>query len=75
VGWQSYRRATIDDMTDDEVIAHARAEGFELTERPVGEHWCWGFVREGDDRYPAFLEQRQALSYMHSRLRRGRVFE
>jgi hypothetical protein len=61
-------------MHDEQVIAYARAEGFELVERPVGAHWCWGFVRDGDDRYPAFLEQRQAISYMRDWLRRGRIF-
>ena len=61
-------------MTEDEILEAARDDGFELIERPVGGLWCWGFVREGDDRYPAFLEQRQALSYMADWLRRGRVF-
>jgi len=61
-------------MDDDEVIDHARAEGFELVERPVARKWCWGFVRENDDRYPAFGEQRQAISYMNDWLRRGRIF-
>jgi hypothetical protein len=61
-------------MDDDELIARARDDGFELVERPVGQHSCWGFVREGDDRYPAFLEQRQAISYMADWLRRGRAF-
>jgi hypothetical protein len=61
-------------MTDDETIDHARAEGFELVERPVGGAWCWGFVRENDERYPAFLERRQAVEYMHDWLRRGRIF-
>ena len=61
-------------MTDDEVCDHARAEGFELVEHPVGRQWCWGFVREDDERYPAFLERRQAMQYMADWLRRGRVF-
>src|SRR5262249_40589895 len=66
-------------MTEDEVIDQARAEGFELVERPVGDTWCWGFVREERGpvegyRYPAFLERRQAISYMADWLRRGRVF-
>jgi hypothetical protein len=59
-------------MDDQDVID--RAAGFELTERPVGGAWCWGFVREHDERYPAFLEQRQAMEYMADWLRRGRVF-
>ena len=61
-------------MTDDAVVDAARVAGFELVERPVGEAWCWGFVRESDERYPAFVERRQAMSYMHDWLRRGRVF-
>jgi hypothetical protein len=40
----------------------------------VGGNWCWRFVRENDDRYPAFLEQRQAIGYMEDWLHRGRVF-
>ena len=55
-------------MTDAEVEA-AEAEGFELVERPCGDQWAWGFVRESDDRYPCFLEQRQAVSYMRDWLR------
>jgi hypothetical protein len=31
-------------------------------------------VRENDERYPEFLEQRQAISYMADWLRRGHVF-
>jgi hypothetical protein len=61
-------------VDDDEVIAEARAEGFELEERPVNGNWCWSFVRECDDRYPAFGEQRQAINYMRDWLRRGRIF-
>jgi hypothetical protein len=61
-------------MDAGDVIERARAEGFELVERPVGGAWCWGFVREDDERYPAFLERRQAMQYMADWLRRGRVF-
>jgi hypothetical protein len=61
-------------MTDDEVFDAARAEGFELVERPVAGKWCWGFVRENDERYPAFGERRLAVSYMADWLRRRRVF-
>jgi hypothetical protein len=28
----------------------------------------------GDDRWPCFLEERQAISWMRDRLSRGRVF-
>ena len=47
-------------MDDDEMLVRAREDGFEFTERPVGGSWCWGFVREADERYPAFLERRRA---------------
>lgn len=62
-------------MTDDEVVERARAEGFELAWRPVGGVLCAGFVRGDDDRYPAFGEERLAISYMRDWLCRGRVFE
>jgi hypothetical protein len=61
-------------MTDSEVIEGATLEGFELGWRYVGKKLCVGFTREGDDRYPAFGEERLALSYMADWLRRGRVF-
>jgi hypothetical protein len=62
-------------VDDDEVIAAARAEGFELVERPVGDVWGWSFVKGDDERRPTFLERRLAISYMADWLRRGRVFE
>jgi hypothetical protein len=49
-------------MTDDEVIEAAEAEGFELSWRPIGGKLCVGFVRGDDERYPAFGEERLALS-------------
>lgn len=61
-------------MTDDEVIAAAELEGFELCWRPVGGTLCGGFVRGDDLRYPAFGEERLAFSNMADWLRRGRVF-
>src|SRR4051812_43636245 len=61
-------------MTDDEVIEAAAVEGFELSWRPVGGRLCVGFVRGDDERYPAFGEERLAISYMADWLRRGRVF-
>jgi hypothetical protein len=60
---------------DQDVVDRARAEGFELVERPVAGQWCWGFIQENDERYPAFLERRQAMEYMADWLRRARVFE
>jgi hypothetical protein len=59
---------------DAEVIAEARLEGFELEWQPVGGKWCVGFVRGDDLRYPAFGEERLAISYMADWLRRGRIF-
>jgi hypothetical protein len=61
-------------MTDDEVIAAAEAEGFELAWRPVVGTLCVGFVRGDDERYPAFGEEPLAFSYMADWLRSGRVF-
>jgi hypothetical protein len=61
-------------MSDDEVIEAAATEGFELCWRPVGGTLCGGFVRGGDERYPAFGEECLAISYMADWLRRGRVF-
>jgi hypothetical protein len=61
-------------MDDDEVIALARGEGFELEWRPIGDRWCLGFVRGDDLRYPAFGAERLAISYMADWLCRGRIF-
>jgi hypothetical protein len=36
--------------------------------------WAVSWVRGGDDRWPCFLEERQAISWMRDRLSRGRVF-
>jgi hypothetical protein len=33
-----------------------------------------GWARGDDDRWPCFLEERQAVSWMRDRLTRGRVF-
>src|SRR4051794_31514343 len=59
-------------MTHDEVLDAAATEGFELAWRPVGGNLCVGFVRGDDERYPAFGEERLAISYMRDWLRRGR---
>ena len=40
----------------------------------MGDRWCWGFMRENEERYPAFGERRLAISYMADWLRRGRAF-
>jgi hypothetical protein len=50
-----------------DVLAEAAERGFMLEERPL---------RRGDDtRWPCFLSEREALSYMADRLRRTTVFE
>jgi len=61
-------------MTDDEVIAEAVSEGFELEERPGGDAWVWGWCRGDDTRWPCYLEQRQAIEWMRDRLYRIRAF-
>ena len=61
-------------MTDDEVLDEARADGFELIERMSAGQWAVGWPRGDDDRWPCFLEERQAVNWMRDRLSRGRVF-
>jgi hypothetical protein len=62
-------------VTDDEVIAVATAEGFELRQVLCAGVEAWSFRRPDDDRRPAFLERRQAVSHMADWLGRGRIFE
>jgi hypothetical protein len=61
-------------MTDEEVLAEAAEEGFELEERACGDAWVWGWCRGDDTRWPCYLEKRQAIDWMRDRLFRGRVF-
>jgi hypothetical protein len=61
-------------MTDDEVLDEARVDGFELIERLSAGLWAVGWARSDDDRWPCFLEERRAISWMRGRLTRGRVF-
>jgi hypothetical protein len=61
-------------MTDDEALHEARIDGFVLVERMSAGQWAVGWARGDDDRWPCFLEERQAFSWMRNRLRRGRVF-
>jgi hypothetical protein len=49
-------------------------EGVELIERISAGQWAVGWARGDDDRWPCFLEERQAISWMRDRLSRGRVF-
>jgi len=54
--------------------SETRADGLELIERMSAGQWAVSWVRGGDDRWPCFLEERQAISWMRDRLSRGRVF-
>ena len=62
------------EMTDDEVLNKAHADGFELIETLSAGPWAVGWARGDDDRWPCFLEERQAINWMRDRLSRGRVF-
>jgi hypothetical protein len=61
-------------MTDDEVIDAAEAEGVRVRVAVVDGKALIGFTRGDDTRYPAFGEERLAISYMGAWLQRGRVF-
>jgi hypothetical protein len=58
-----------------DVIEQARRQGFELEERVLGDAWVHGWSRDGDERWPCFLTEREALSWMDDRLRRTAAFE
>lgn len=45
-------------MTDEEVLAQAAEEGFELEKRACQDAWGRG----DDQRWPCYLERRQAIS-------------
>ena len=57
--------------TDDEVLDGTRTD---LIERMSAGQWAVGWARGDDDRWPCFLEERQAVNWMRDRLSRGRVF-
>jgi hypothetical protein len=57
------------------VIEQAREQGFELEEWPLNGLWVSGWRRGDDERWPCFLAEREALSYMADRLRRTAAFE
>jgi hypothetical protein len=61
-------------VTGDEVLDEARADGFELIEWMSSGVWTVGWARGDDDRWPCYLEQRQAISWLADRLARQRVF-
>ena len=65
---------SLDDVGDDEVVEVAREQGFEIIERQVNGRWCVGWARGGDERWPCFLEERLAVSWMRDRIRRQGVF-
>ena len=61
-------------MRDDEILAAAESDGFELEERVCRGEWVHGWRRGDDERHPCSLTEREALSYMANRLRRMAVF-
>jgi hypothetical protein len=61
-------------MDDAQVLEVARGEGFELIERNSAGQWAVGWARRDDERWPCFLEERQALNWMRDRIRRSGVF-
>jgi hypothetical protein len=58
-----------------DVRTAAAERGFELEERPLRGQWVWGWRRGDDTRFPRYLTEREALSYMADRLRRTAVLE
>jgi hypothetical protein len=56
------------------VLAQARADGFELIEKPLNGQWVIGWARGDDTRWPCYLDERQAIGWMRDRLRRAAVF-
>jgi hypothetical protein len=58
-----------------DVRAEAAAQGFELEERPLRGLHVWGWQRGDDARFPCYLSEREALSWMADRLRRTALFE
>ena len=58
-----------------DVIAEARRQGFVLEERVLGDAWVHGWSRDGDERQPCFLADREALISSDHLLRHHAVFE
>jgi hypothetical protein len=52
----------------------AAAEGFALEEKPLSGQWVWAWRRGADERWPCYLEERQALEWIADRLRRNGAF-
>jgi hypothetical protein len=61
-------------MNDEQVIAEAAEQGFELEQRLGGRDDVWGWCRGDDTRWPCFLERRQAIGWIADRLNRIRGF-
>jgi hypothetical protein len=57
-----------------DVRDEAAARGFQLEERLLRGQWVRGWRRGDDTRFPCYLTEREALSYMADRLRRTAVF-
>ena len=56
------------------MISEANRQGFQLEERVVAGEWVHGWSRDGDERWPCFHTEREALSWMSYPLRRIGVF-
>jgi hypothetical protein len=52
----------------------ARDQGFTLEERPLRGQWVWEWRCHDDTRWPFYLSEREALSWMADQLRRAVVF-
>ena len=61
-------------MMDDEVLEEAHAEGFELIERISAGVWAVGWAHSDNDRWPCYVEERQAVNWIRDRLSRRDVF-
>jgi hypothetical protein len=58
-----------------DVLAQAAERSFTLEERPLRGQWVWGRRRGDDTRFPCYLSDREALSWMTDHLRRTAAFE
>jgi hypothetical protein len=57
-----------------DVLANAAEYGYQLDEKLLNGRRVWAWHR-GDDRYPCFRTEREALTYMEDWLRRVAMFE
>jgi hypothetical protein len=58
-----------------DVLSAAAERGFQLEERPLRGQSVWGWRRGDDTRFPCYLSECEALSWMADRLRRTAAFE